>query len=205
MNGRKIEQLNEFMAEAVDFTEEFAIMQEIRIPMRVIEFNSESKWLFEDATEGVEHIDWTPLRVKQNCHTDTAQAINLARSIMYRKVLGERNFHPVVVLVSDGLSDNMRGTIEAIEDLKHSLNGKVARLSVCVEGAYEKELVIFATKVSDHPLVIKAEEHELFRRFLRSSIVHPRITAVWPEEYYSAITVTGGDEEADNWLEEADD
>ena len=72
MVGRKIEQLNEFMAEAVELTEEYAFKEKIRIQMRVVEFNTEAKWLFGDANEGVEHIDWTPLCVKQNCHTDTA-------------------------------------------------------------------------------------------------------------------------------------
>lgn len=120
---------------------------------------------------------------------------------MHRKILGERSLHPVVVLVSDGLSDDLHGTIEAIENLKQSLGGKVTRLAVCVEEANEGELVLFATKGSDHPLVIRADEHELFRRFLQSSIAHPQITPVWPEEYEPVITVTGGNDESDDWIE----
>lgn len=51
------------MAEAVELTEKFALNEEIRIPMRVIEFNAEAKWLYGDAKKRVDHIDWTPLHV----------------------------------------------------------------------------------------------------------------------------------------------
>lgn len=120
MVGIKIEQLNEFMTEAVEFAEEFAFKEGIRIPIRFIEFNAEAKWLYGDANKGVDHIAWSPLHANQNCHTDTAQAINLARSIMSRKFLGCRPLPPIVVLVSDGLSNDLRETIEAIENLKLS-------------------------------------------------------------------------------------
>lgn len=38
MIGRKIEQVNKFMADAVELVEEVAFEREIRIPIRVIEF-----------------------------------------------------------------------------------------------------------------------------------------------------------------------
>lgn len=203
MVGRKIEQLNEFMAEAVELTEKFTLNEEIRIriPMRVIEFNAEAKWLYGDAKKGVDHIDWTPLHVNQNCHTDTAKAIDLARSIMYRKFLGERQLRPIVVLVSDGLSDNLHKTIESIENLKCSLSGKVRLLAVCVGGANEEELISFATNDFDRSLVIRADDCGLFKRFLQSLIADSRITPVWPEEYNPVMTDTAEYNDEDDWLE----
>ena len=122
---------------------------------------------------------------------------------MYRKFLGERQLRPVVVLVSDGLSDNLCKTIESIENLKRSLSGKVMLLAVCVGGTNEEELISFATNDFDRSLVIRADDCGLFKRFLQSVIAHPRITPLWPEEYNPVMTDTAeyNDEDEDEWVE----
>lgn len=82
MSGEPINQLNRAMAEAVQIAEEAARENEIQLIMRVVQFNSVAKWLIGDMRKGVEHIDWAPLDA--NGGTDTAGAIELARSVMQR-------------------------------------------------------------------------------------------------------------------------
>ena len=212
MAGRKIEQLNEFMAEAVVLAERIAFDKGINIPIRVIEFNSEAKWLFGDADKGSGHIDWIPLHVDKNGHTDIVKAIHTAMSIMHKRILGERDDRHVVVLVSDGLGDDRQKSIEAIENLKHSLKEKIMRIAVRVEGANEEELITFASKgiverddgavCYDCPFVIGANEHKVFGWLLCSSIedVHPAVMPVWQEENGEpVITVIGGYVDEDDW------
>lgn len=159
MAGRKIEQLNEFMAEAVVLAERIAFDKGINIPIRVIEFNSEAKWLFGDADKGSGHIDWIPLHVDKNGHTDIVKAIHTAISIMHKRILGERDYRHVVVLVSDGLGDDRQKSIEAIENLKHSLKEKITRIAVRVEGANEEELITFASMVFNDCYGVKLRVH----------------------------------------------
>lgn len=221
MAGRKIDQLNYFMTEAVNFVEETAREEKIRIPIRVIEFNSDAKWLFGDIENGVEHIDWISLQASVCGYANTSAAIDLARSIMHRRILGERNLCPVVVLVSDGLGTDPQKTMEAIERLKYSLGrpmdpekDAVRRIAVCVDGANEDELIEFASAEIkpasiiggpddlDYyaPLILKTDEFELFGGLLKSYSAYPKAVPVWQEENGErVITVIGGYVDEDDW------
>lgn len=226
MAGQKIDDLNRFMTDAVRIVEETARKMEIRIPIRVIEFNSEAKWLFGDAEDGVEHIDWISLYANTCESTNTSAATDLARSIMNRRILWERIFRPIVVLVSDGLSTDPQKTMDTIESLKYSLSGsvnpkkdKVRRISVCVSGSNENELIAFSSTevktilsnwyikneddlIRHNPLVLRTEDIELFRGLLETLISYPQPAPVWPEEVEEpVITVTGGDDDNDDWEE----
>lgn len=150
MIGVPINQLNVAMAEAVQVAEEAALEKEVQLFMRVVEFNSVAKWLIGDTAHGVEHIDWMPLSAGGG--TDTAGAIDLARSVMHREFLGERNYRPVVILITDGASNDPQATKEAVEKLKASLKSskdpnkdKIIRIAIGVTGANQEELVNFAS------------------------------------------------------------
>ena len=150
MYGERINQLNVAMAEAIQVAEEAAMEKEVQLLMRVAEINSVAKWLYGDTQQGVEHIDWVPLAA--NGGTDTAGAIDLARSVMHRAFLGERNYRPVVILVTDGLSNEPSKTIEAIAKLKASLKSskdpnkdKITRIAIGVADANQAELTSFAS------------------------------------------------------------
>ena len=150
MNGERINQLNAAMEEAVQVAEEAAMAKEIRLLMRVAEFNSVAKWHIGDTRYGVEHIDWIPL--KAGGTTNTAEAIDLARSVMHREFLGERNYRPIVILITDGESDYPDKTIEAVSKLKASLKSsidpnkdKITRIAIGLTGANQEELINFAS------------------------------------------------------------
>lgn len=150
MYGEAINQLNVAMAEAIQVAEEAAKEMEIQLLMRVVEFNTAAKWLFGDTRHGVEHIDWTPLSA--NGGTDTAGAIDLARGVMHREFLGERNYRPVVILITDGESSDPQRTVEAVASLKASLRSskdpskdKITRIAIGVTGANQTELCNFAS------------------------------------------------------------
>lgn len=227
MDGHKIDELNYFMTEAVNLVEETSRKMEIRIPIRVIEFNSEAEWLFGNAENGVEHIDWIPLQANTCGYTNTSAAIDLVRSIMHRRILGERNLRPTVVLVSDSLGTDPQKTMEAIERLKCSLSiplnpkkDKVRRISVCVDGTNEDELIAFSSSdiepasiiggyytIKDDltyygSLILRTGELGLFGRLLKSCCSHPEAVPVWSEEYGDlAITDIVGDDDEDDWEE----
>lgn len=150
MTGERINQLNIAMAEAVQVAEECAAEKEVDLFMRVVEFNSSAKWLFGDAQAGVSHIDWMPLSAYGG--TDTSGAIQLACQVMHRNILGTRNYRPVVILITDGESNEPNETLRAIDQLKSSLKSstnpgkdKITRISIGVQEANQTELTSFAS------------------------------------------------------------
>lgn len=157
MAGEPINQLNAAMAEAVHIVELAGRRIETVARMRVIEFNSEAKWLFGDAFQGVEHIDWVPLKANSgtdtNAHngTDTAGAIDLVSSIMHIRNLGKGCvscwFPVVVILITDGKSGDPQKTAEAVAKLKSSFKNRdwVRRIVISVTGANHTELANFAS------------------------------------------------------------
>lgn len=150
MYGERINQLNVAMAEAIQVAEEAAMEKEVQLLMRVVEINSVARWLYGDKQKGVEHIDWVPLSA--NGGTNTAEAIDLVRGVMHREFLGERNYRPVVILITDGDSNDPKKTVEAIAKLKASLKSstdpnkdKITRIAIGVVNANQTELTSFAS------------------------------------------------------------
>ncbi len=150
MVGEPMNQLNVAMAEAVQVCEEAAAEKEVQLLMRVISFNDHAEWTYGDQHSGVEHIDWAPLSAYGG--TNTAEALDMTRSIMSRKYLGERNYRPVVILITDGESNNPSETVAAVGRLKGSLKSstdpgkdKITRIAIGVHGANRTELENFAS------------------------------------------------------------
>lgn len=186
MTGEPINQLNAAMGEAVTVAEEAANEKEVQLFMRVVEFNSVADWIFGDTENGLGHIDWKPLTA--NGGTDTAGAIDKATSVMHRKYLGERNFRPVVILITDGLSNDPQRTVEAVARLKSSLKSstdptkdKIIRIAIGVTGANQDELNNFAsignierpdgTVDENVPLVFNVDDVALLKGLLRGVTV----------------------------------
>ena len=106
---------------------------------------------------------------------------------MHTKYLGPSNYHPIVILISDGRSDSRPDTQQAIEKLRDALSGgkpnkrdKVWRFAIGVEGYDEAELRDFASTgnredVWDHleyddPMVFDANDVEGFLRFFSTCL-----------------------------------
>ena len=193
MSGEPINQLNRAMAEAVQIAEEAARENEIQLIMRVVQFNSVAKWLIGDTRKGVEHIDWVPLDA--NGGTDTAGAIELARSVMHREFLGERNYRPVVVLITDGASNDPQKTIEAVAKLKSALKSstdpnkdKIIRIAIGVTGANQDELTNFASvgnivrdggsKDENVPFVFNVDDVGLLKSLLKGITVSSILSSI---------------------------
>ena len=71
---------------------------------------------------------------------------------MHREFLGERNYRPVVILITDGESNDPQKTVEAVAKLKASLKSstdpnkdKITRIAIGVTGANQTELNNFAS------------------------------------------------------------
>ena len=150
MFGQPINQLNTAMAESVQVAEETAKEKEVELRMRVVKFNNGAEWIYGGESSGESHIDWKPIDADGG--TDTAEAIDLASSIMHRKYLGERNFKPVVILITDGCSNDRDDTRKAVDKLKTSLKSstnpnkdKIIRIAIGVKGADQEELNYFAS------------------------------------------------------------
>ena len=185
MYGEPINQLNVAMAEAIQMAEEAANEKEVQLLMRVVEFNSTARWIFGNTQQGVEHIDWVPLTAG-GC-TDTEGAIDLARSVMHREFLGERNYRPVVILITDGVSDDTQRTLAAIENLKSSLKSsknpnadKITRIAIGVSGANQHELTSFASvgnievdgdTQQNVPFVFNVDDISLLKSLIKSVTV----------------------------------
>jgi uncharacterized protein YegL len=185
MIDEPINQLNLAMEDAIKVAEEAALEKEVQLLIRVIEFNNDAKWIFGDTKYGVEHIDWVPLSASGG--TNTASAIKLAQSVMHREFLGERNFKPIVILISDGLSNDPQSTLEAISELKSSLKSstnvskdKIIRIAIGVQDANKEELISFAsvgTIISENsvetdiPFVFNIDKIDLLKDILKQATV----------------------------------
>ena len=214
MVGQKINQLNVAMSEAVQTVEEEAISREdIKILMRVIEFNSTAHWLIGDAENGVEHIDWQDLSARGG--TNTAGAIRLTTDIMHTRILGTRNYQPVVILITDGESNDYQETINAAQELKASLQSKsdpskdkIIRVAIGVENANRAELEAFASKGNiEHadgtveenvPLVFEIDDINQIRSVLKSVTISSIVSSAQGGTAGSAAATIQADQDDPN-------
>ena len=193
MLGERINQLNIAMAWVITAAIEAALEQEIELLMRVVGFNSTAQWICGDTKHGVDHIDWVPLTAGGG--TDTAGAIDLARSVMHREFLGERNYRPVVILITDGASNDPEKTVEAIAKLKSSLKSstdpnkdKITRIAIGVKDANQTELHNFAsignivradgTIEENVPLVFNVDDVSLLKGLLKGVTVSSIMSSI---------------------------
>lgn len=194
MRGEKINCLNKAMAEAIDVAEKTAAQREVQLCMRVIEFNNEARWICgTNEMNGLQHIDWKPLKASGN--TATADAIRLVKGLMNRKYLGNQGFKPIVILITDGESDDPADTAAAVSELKASWSrprnpaeDRIIRIAVGVSGANPKELKAFAsigdiiendnTRREQVPLVFEAKNISLLGDLMKRLTVSSTVTSL---------------------------
>ena len=193
MRGEKINCLNKAMAEAIDVAEKTAAQREVQLCMRVIEFNNEARWICgTNEMNGLQHIDWKPLKASGN--TATADAIRLVKGLMHRKYLGTQGFKPIVILITDGESDDPADTAAAVDELKASWRrpgrheDRIIRIAVGVSGANPKELKTFASigdiienddiRREQVPLVFEAKNISLLGDLMKRLTVSSTVTSL---------------------------
>ena len=218
MSGARISQLNCAMPEALAALREAAMKQEMRVIVRVAEFNNFAEWIMGRTEKGLE-IDeaeeqWKDLTAKA-AGTNTAAAILLACDVMHTCYLGTRNYHPYVILITDGESNNVADTNKAIDKLKAALRSsrnparnKVERIAIGVVEANRTELENFASRgtiihddqsVEENvPLVFNVDDVSQLSGVLKSVAVSSLISAAGDDadgDNGTVIeTVTNGDD-----------
>ena len=144
MFGARIFELNTAMEDALAVAGEVVYANEIDVQVRVIQFSSSAQWIIgsEGAGERPNYITWKPLYAEyneyNNTSTNTAAAIDSANYSMHRKYL----YKPVVILITDGCSNDPEATKQAVDRLKVSSN---IRIALGVTGANRAELEYFAS------------------------------------------------------------
>ena len=113
--------------------------------MHILSFGSEIRWLYgTTATHGVSasQIAWHDLPTVSGTNTSAAlEAVLEGLSIQH---LGHHSYPPIIVLISDGRSDDPPGTLSAIRELEsHPLT--TIRVAVGPKGCNTEELEAFAT------------------------------------------------------------
>jgi uncharacterized protein YegL len=187
MYGERINQLNHAMLDALNELNMVSLQAEADAYVRIIEFNSSVKWIMGDAQHGLKVEDaanaWKNLSA--NGGTDTAGAIEKSLDALHVKYLGERNRKPVVVLVTDGYSNDATAMKNATDKLKKALSGstgkeKVYRIGIGVLDYNEEELNYFASRgnivtdegeKNDVPLVFKVDKISDLAQILNSVTV----------------------------------
>ena len=212
MHGERIKQLNLAMSKALRLAEKISIDKEVIIPMRVVQFNTDAEWIYGNAEQGVRHIDWKDLTAGGT--TNTAAAIDKAIEVMHRSILGTRNYKPVVILITDGMSNDPGETLQAIERLKKRLKGsrnpnadKIIRIALGVAEANQDELRAFAsvgdivdadgTEEKDVPFVFNVNDDDLLRNILLGNIV--RIPPGIPPEPIVWDPIKDDEDDEDDW------
>lgn len=199
MYGTKIHQLNTAMPIILEAIRDVASECEAELLIRVIEFNTDAKWIIGDETNRIDgqNITWTDLSAGGG--TDTADAIRLAVRALCGKRFGMHYFHPIVILVTDGESNDPSETHAAIEELKAALNRScsaskdtVWRLAIGVEDYNESELLDFAMtgtleddfgyKQENAPMVFPVDDMTDFMKFMKAVAVSSARSSCMGEE-----------------------
>ena len=190
MRNERINQLNYAMPIALEAANDAAEQNEADLFVRIIEFNSSPKWILGTAEKGVPGKDarsqWHDL--KAGGTTDTAAAIELSLKCLHTEYLGIRNYHPVVILITDAKSDERTMTQSSIEKLRMALSGglaekkdKVWRFAIGVQNYNEPELLEFAslgTKEDEYgneqngvPMIFKVDDLGSLSKVLKNVTV----------------------------------
>jgi uncharacterized protein YegL len=153
MYGERINQLNYGMSETLNVLVEESFKQETDVYIRVIEFNTNVKWVVGSESQGVavEDVARSWQNLTANGGTDTASAIEESLKALRTQYTGLRNKKPIVILITDGDSNDRREMERATDKLKVAMSGgsgkeKIVRIAIGVKDYNEGELNYFASK-----------------------------------------------------------
>lgn len=144
MAGKNLQALNEAMENLIRSLAAESRKQGVLILMHILSFSGAVRWLCGttcDRGVSVHDIRWTDLTDEYN--TDTAAAIEAIRPGLNRDKLGYRTYKPIVVLISDGHSDDRQKTRKAIEELVDTQ--LMFRIAIGVDGYNAEELQDFVS------------------------------------------------------------
>ena len=221
MSGARINQLNCAMPEALAALREAAMKQEMKVIVRIAEFNNYADWILGKTEKGVEITEaeeqWKDLTAR-SAGTNTAAAIDLAAEVMHTRYLGTRNYHPYVILITDGESNRVDETLKSIDRLKAALRSssnpgknKVERIAIGVVEANRTELESFAslgTIVHDDqsveenvPLVFNVDDVTQLSGVLKSVAVSSLVSAAGDDadEGNGPVIEPVNDDEEKDW------
>lgn len=152
MEGDRIKQLNYGMRESLKMLVEESLKQEIDVYVRVIKYNDNIKWVIGEPEKGVPAEEavkkWKNLTTDGS--TNTAGAIKESLKALRTEYFGNKNKKPIIILITDGDSNNRHEMEKATDMLKVALSGesgreKTIRIAIGVEDYNEGELKYFAS------------------------------------------------------------
>lgn len=153
MSRERINQLNKGLKEAIQMIADYAENSFEDVLIRVIQFNSEAKWVMGCAKEGVHAKDAVNQVVDLTAYgvRDTALAIEECIKGLKSTNFGLRSRKPIIILVTDGESNDKKATKEGIDKLKVVLGGKLGkdktvRYGIGIGDFSKEEVAYFATK-----------------------------------------------------------
>lgn len=208
MAGRRLFQLNAALQELTCMLENLADQMEVQLSIRLIEFNTEARWLVGGLESGVDHLDI--FFSEASGGTNTADALKLVKDVMTHRNLSSscpsRYLKPVVILITDGYSINPQETAEVIEELKKSPMGrKMVRVAFIIGDEMISEVEKFASLADEKPLIFKVDdlghipEINYFRNISFSRcFVHDHIS---PYDDFEQIPFDDESEWEDTWEE----
>lgn len=159
MAGPHMVQLNYALQELNRELESLADEKEVRLSIRLIEFNTTARWVIGNTNNSVEHLD--VYFSEASGLTNTGEALRLARSVMYRRYLQlARVLKPIVFLFTDGESIGPRETSDAINELKSAFGRRdiILRIAFEIGNEWIPELEVFASQGEDEPLIFKVDD-----------------------------------------------
>ena len=168
MHGNRINEVNNVMNGLNDLIKDVEESYCVQVRLRVIQFNSYATWVVGSVEHyigsypfwydhAVESQAWIPLIAGGT--TETAEAIVLASATIHNDFYPQNDsrneydclcYHsPIVLLVTDGMSNNPNLTEKAIENLKQAVpkqyEDQITRVSIGIGGASLDELKDFAS------------------------------------------------------------
>lgn len=144
MSGQSILTLNEAMANVLNEVCYEADKKEVTPVVHVLSFNNSITWLCgTTATHGVDahQLSWNDIGATGG--TNTAGAIDSILEGLSRRHLGHHTYPPIIILITDGYSNDASATSAAIKKLTD--RQKSIRIAVGVNGYNPTELEAFAS------------------------------------------------------------
>lgn len=244
MSGKRINEVNAVMSDLTDLIQEIEKSYFVQVRLRTIQFNSVANWVLGDVehyvcnyqfysyAHAIESQVWIPLIA--GGATATAEAIALAGAALHNDFYpspllpyyeyDRLSYHPpIIILVTDGLSNDPNHTSEELERLKHSVplkyEDRIMRIAIGIGGANLDELKQFASvgeiehgdgTISEKTnlVIYLQDEEELLAKTLQSVIQSALFSSIHlgrleekneNEEYFPAISEYCYD--CDDWLD----
>ena len=145
MRGIPIDQLNDIMKKVIKVVKRESEEKEVNLSIRVIVYNSSSDFIEGNTFLGENHTIWTPIKLSDCDCADLAGAIHLSRNALRRPFVSMGDCRPIIILISNGIADNIETFDYELDNLKNLLKGKIVRIAIAVKGSNRKVLSNFAS------------------------------------------------------------